>query len=212
MCDKKWGYRANRMSQTAARMVTRSGGTEQTECHRLQPEWRFWDKRKEGGGKKFILMTMNTVKVEITHSDLQWRLPHTFLHVPHCPAHNFLPIPQWPHFPDGPLTSLAQPSFPATLTRIPLMKIPNDSYITIFSWFINWKMERHVTIAHKIKQIAHTYFPGNTKLRTRGCMCWVILYSGKYPLSYGVPVWERYGSTLLPATREQHDQNCTQIH
>ena len=27
-----------------------------------------------------------------------------------------------------------------------------------------------------------------------------------YPLSYGVPVRERYGSTLLPATREQHDQ------
>ena len=23
---------------------------------------------------------------------------------------------------------------------------------------------------------------------------------------------ERYGSTLLPATREQHDQNCTQSH
>ena len=34
----------------------------------------------------------------------------------------------------------------------------------------------------------------------------------KYPLSYGVPVRERYGSTLLPATREQHDQNCTQSH
>ena len=33
-----------------------------------------------------------------------------------------------------------------------------------------------------------------------------------YPLSYGVPVQERYGSTLLPATREQHDQNCTQSH
>ena len=33
-----------------------------------------------------------------------------------------------------------------------------------------------------------------------------------YPLSYGVPVRERYGSTLLPATREQHDQNCTQRH
>ena len=33
-----------------------------------------------------------------------------------------------------------------------------------------------------------------------------------YPLSYGVPVRERYGSTLLPATREQHDQNCTQSH
>ena len=33
-----------------------------------------------------------------------------------------------------------------------------------------------------------------------------------YPLSCGVPVWERYGSTLLPATREQHDQNCTQSH
>ena len=33
-----------------------------------------------------------------------------------------------------------------------------------------------------------------------------------YPLSYRVPVWERYGSTLLPATREQHDQNCTQSH
>ena len=31
-------------------------------------------------------------------------------------------------------------------------------------------------------------------------------------LSYGVPVRERYGSTLLPATREQHDQNCTQSH
>ena len=34
----------------------------------------------------------------------------------------------------------------------------------------------------------------------------------RYPLSYGVPVRERYGSTLLPATREQHDQNCTQSH
>ena len=33
-----------------------------------------------------------------------------------------------------------------------------------------------------------------------------------YPLSYGVPVRERYGSTLQPATREQHDQNCTQSH
>ena len=33
-----------------------------------------------------------------------------------------------------------------------------------------------------------------------------------YPLSYGVPVRERYGFTLLPATREQHDQNCTQSH
>ena len=33
-----------------------------------------------------------------------------------------------------------------------------------------------------------------------------------YPLSYRVPVRKRYGSTLLPATREQHDQNCTQSH
>ena len=33
-----------------------------------------------------------------------------------------------------------------------------------------------------------------------------------YPLSYGVPLRKRYGSTLLPATREQHDQNCTQSH
>ena len=33
-----------------------------------------------------------------------------------------------------------------------------------------------------------------------------------YPLSYRVPVRERYGSTLLPATREQHDQNCIQSH
>ena len=33
-----------------------------------------------------------------------------------------------------------------------------------------------------------------------------------YPLSYRVPVRERYGSALLPATREQHDQNCTQSH
>ena len=33
-----------------------------------------------------------------------------------------------------------------------------------------------------------------------------------YPLSYRVPARERYGSTLLPATREQHDQNCTQSH
>jgi len=41
-------------------------------------------------------------------------------------------------------------------------------------------MEHHLTIVHKVKQIAHTYFPGNTKLTTRGCMCWAILYSGKY--------------------------------
>jgi len=33
-----------------------------------------------------------------------------------------------------------------------------------------------------------------------------------YPLSYRVPIRERYGSTLLPVTREQHDQNCTQSH
>jgi len=33
-----------------------------------------------------------------------------------------------------------------------------------------------------------------------------------YPLSYGVSVRERYGSTLLPATREQHYQNCAQSH
>jgi hypothetical protein len=58
LCHKKWGYGANRMSQIAARIVsqevgvqrkqnvtdcsqnyvTRSGGTEQTECRRLQPE------------------------------------------------------------------------------------------------------------------------------------------------------------------------------
>jgi len=31
-----------------------------------------------------------------------------------------------------------------------------------------------------------------------------------YPLSYRVPVRERYGSTLLPATREQHDQIRTE--
>ena len=37
-------------------------------------------------------------------------------------------------------------------------------------------------------------------------------HNHNYPLSYGVPVRERYGSTLLPATREQHDQNCTQSH
>ena len=37
-------------------------------------------------------------------------------------------------------------------------------------------------------------------------------YILEYPLSYGVPVRERYGSTLIPATREQHDQNCTQSH
>ena len=37
-------------------------------------------------------------------------------------------------------------------------------------------------------------------------------YLQNYPLSYRVPVRERYGSTLLPATREQHDQNCTQSH
>ena len=37
-------------------------------------------------------------------------------------------------------------------------------------------------------------------------------FFAQYPLSYGVPVRERYGSTLLPATREQQDQNCTQSH
>ena len=43
-------------------------------------------------------------------------------------------------------------------------------------------------------------------------MCLGYLAATVYPLSYGVPVRERYGSTLLPATREQHDQNCTQSH
>ena len=46
-------------------------------------------------------------------------------------------------------------------------------------------------------------------------MCMVFQHDGApayYPLSYGVPVRERYCSTLLPAIREQHDQNCTQSH
>ena len=43
-------------------------------------------------------------------------------------------------------------------------------------------------------------------------MCIFAAVQVNYPLSYGVPVRERYGSTLLPATREQHDQNCTQSH
>ena len=47
---------------------------------------------------------------------------------------------------------------------------------------------------------------------TRGWHAVCISADVNYPLSYGVPVRERYGSTLLPATREQHDQNCTQSH
>ena len=44
-------------------------------------------------------------------------------------------------------------------------------------------------------------------------MLWGSAVRDEYePLSYRVPVRERYGSTLLPATREQHDQNCTQSH
>ena len=44
---------------------------------------------------------------------------------------------------------------------------------------------------------------------SNSCRPYWLIY---YPLSYGVPVRERYGSTLLSATREQHDQNCTQSH
>ena len=40
----------------------------------------------------------------------------------------------------------------------------------------------------------------------------IVFFYVVYPLSYRVPVRERYGYTLLPATREQHDQNCTQSH
>ena len=42
--------------------------------------------------------------------------------------------------------------------------------------------------------------------------CYIQKFVELYPLSYRVPVRERYGSTLLPATREQHDQNRTQSH
>jgi len=53
-------------------------------------------------------------------------------------------------------------------------------------------------------------------IHLRKCMSGNKPYEGEnkldYPLSYGVPVRERYGSTLLQATREQHDQNCTQSH
>jgi len=88
MCDTKWGYVANRMSQIAVRMKI------------LRQE------EEKEGAKKFILMTTNTVKHTATYSE---DFPYTFLHVPHCPAHNFFPIPLWPHFPDAPLTSLAHP-------------------------------------------------------------------------------------------------------
>ena len=59
-------------------------------------------------------------------------------------------------------------------------------------------------------------------LRNATCFQTMVLYThymcdydvavSNYPLSYRVPVRERYGSTLLRATREQHDQNCTQSH
>ena len=47
---------------------------------------------------------------------------------------------------------------------------------------------------------------------TRDALAEVCEEMACYTLSYGVPVRERYGSTLIPATREQHDQNCTQSH
>ena len=50
------------------------------------------------------------------------------------------------------------------------------------------------------------------ELKTFSTAVTTIKVSRYLPLSYGVPVRERYGSTLLQATREQHDQNCTQSH
>ena len=59
----------------------------------------------------------------------------------------------------------------------------------------------------------------NTKCQgvTGGTICTVDLApfgSSLRPLTLILPRSrrERYGSTLLPATREQHDQNCTQSH
>ena len=54
-----------------------------------------------------------------------------------------------------------------------------------------------------------------TTVRERGYKWrWYYCYNNDYinPYPTAFPVRERYGSTLLPATREQHDQNCTQSH
>ena len=61
-----------------------------------------------------------------------------------------------------------------------------------------------VSVVHVCCQVDHS---------VRGVQLSVVCINERdYPLSYGVPVRERYGSTLLPATREQHDQNSTQSH
>ena len=60
----------------------------------------------------------------------------------------------------------------------------------------------------------HKFFNDKITLQreTRILLENIRLYFIHYPLSNGVPVRERYGFTLLPATREQHDQNCTHSH
>lgn len=148
MRDKKWGYEVNRMCDKKwgteqTECVTSSGGIEQTECDKklgyeanrmsqIAARMKILRQEEEKEGEKKVHSHDNE------HSQSKWKshtatysedFPHTFLHVPHCPAHNFLPIPQWPHFPDVPLTSLAHPHSQPPWFRIPLMKKPNDSYI-----------------------------------------------------------------------------------
>ena len=57
-----------------------------------------------------------------------------------------------------------------------------------------------------------SFFHCRGKCGSRSTLASTVNMLAYYPLSYRVPVRERYGSTLLPATREQHDQNCTQSH
>ena len=86
-----------------------------------------------------------------------------------------------------------------------------------FFWNIGTCLPKH-TVLHPRRLLVAPYSSVHAcstdmKRGNHTSKCWLLsLQKLYYPLSYRVPVRERYGSTLLPATREQHDQNCTQSH
>ena len=120
---------------------------------------------------------------------------------------------------------------------LPIIRSRNSIYATLgvchsvwmTVWYAGW-IPLCITDSHPQRvtnkyQVSHRYsyfswwwahsrpkhvLKGNKYTKKNCAPSWP--YLQHYPLSYGVPVRERYGSTLLPATREQHDQNCTQSH
>ena len=119
----------------------------------------------------------------------------------------------------SPPNGIRSPDHPFHNESLYRLRYPGPIYIYIYIYiYTHTHTHTHThtntyththTHTHTHRRLISVFEALNSVVRPTYICKWCFLH---YSLSYGVPVRERYGSTLLPATREQHDQNCTQSH